>query len=52
MVGGNNEGNTKELNDIIISQQKVIDKMTIMIKNYKLENDKYKLYIQKLKHMD
>ena len=52
MVGGNNKGNTKELNDIIISQQKVIDKMTIMIKNYKLENDKYKLYIQKLKHMN
>ena len=52
MVGGNNEGTTKELNDIIISQQKVIDKMTIMIKNYKLENDKYKLYIQKLKHMN
>ena len=52
MVGGNNKGNTKELNDIIISQQKVIDKMTIMIKNYKLENDKYKLYIQKLKHLN
>ena len=53
MVGGEKQGGgVDELKQIILSQQKVIDKMTIMIKNYKLENDKYKLYIQKLKHLN
>jgi hypothetical protein len=44
-------GKPDELRDIVISQQKVIDKMSLIIKKYQHENEKYKLAITKLKHI-
>lgn len=44
-------GKPDELRDIVISQQKVIDKMSLIIKKYQHENEKYKLAINKLKQI-
>ena len=47
----NKDKSIDELKEIIESQQKVIDKMSVYLKKYQNENEKYKQAMQKLKSM-